>query len=106
MLFVLEWNKDVTTFEFLVESAAHDLHAPIVQINNRKYGDSRIRIPFDKAYLRDVVRVKGGDEDFYVVASVDFASLRSFQRDPSVGGYKPLPIGYVMSPFRKDGASF
>jgi hypothetical protein len=106
LLFVLEWNKDVTTFEFLVESAAHDLHAPIVQINNRKYGDSRIRIPFEESYLRDVVRVKGGDENFYVVSSIDFAALRRFQRDPLAGGYKPLPIGYVMSDYRKNSAAF
>lgn len=106
LLFVLEWNKDVTTFEFLVESAAHDLHAAVVQINNRQYGDSRIRVPFERAYLRDVVRVKGGDEDFYVVSTIDFAALRAFQRNPAEGGYKPVPIGYEMSAYRKGSKLF
>lgn len=106
-LFVLEWNPDVTTFEFLVESTAHDLHAAIVQVNNRQYGDSRIRLPLSDSFLRDVVRVKGGDEDFYVVSTLDFGALRSFQRTPTKGGpYKPLPIGYVMSKHRRDSGEF
>ncbi|MGY4515741.1 hypothetical protein ACVWWW_001309 [Lysobacter sp. HA18] len=106
-LFVLEWNKDLSTFEFLVESTAHDLHAAVVQVNNRAYGDSRIRMPFDKSWRRDVVQVKGGDEDFYVVASIDFGALRKYQRDQSVSDeYKPLPIGYIMSPRRRESSAF
>lgn len=106
-LFVLEWNKDLSTFEFLVESTAHDLHAAIVQVNNRAYGDSRIRMPFFDSWRRDVVQVKGGEEDFYVVASIDFGALRRYQRDQTVSNeYKPLPIGYVMSPARRASTVF
>lgn len=98
-LFVLEWNPDVDTFSYLVESASHDLHAPVIQVNNRKYGDSRIRAPFKNDYDRDVVRVKGGDKDFFVVASFDYMSLRKFQS--KLGGtdglYKPLPIGFKIT---------
>mgnify|MGYP003575598603 CR=1 FL=1 len=107
VLFVLEWNKDTGTFEFLVEAAAHDLHAAIVQVNNRQYGDSRIRLPFSQAFGRDVVRVKGGDADFYVVSTIDFGALRAFQRSPaSAVGFKPLPIGFVMSDYRKNSSVF
>lgn len=102
-LFVLEWNKDISTFEFLVESAAHDLHAAIVQVNNRAYGDSRIRMPFADSFRRDVVQVKGGDEDFFVVSSVDIGALRAFQRKLGFNSvFKPLPIGYKMSLIRRD----
>jgi len=101
-LFVLEWNKDVGTFEFLVEAAAHDLHAAIIQVNNRQFGDSRIRFPLAESFLRDIVRVKGGDEDFYVVSTLDFRGLREFQRNPAAKGkFKPLPIGFKMSEFRR-----
>ncbi|WP_157475122.1 RNA-directed DNA polymerase [Lysobacter sp. Root494] len=104
-LFVLEWNPDVDTFSYLVESASHDLHAPVVQINNREYGDSRIRAPYKVDYERDVVRIKGGDRDFFVVASFDHLALRDFQEHgTNAGKYKPLPIGYLMAPRRKRGA--
>lgn len=106
-LFVLEWNQDLSTFEFLVESSAHDLHAAVIQVNNRQYGDSRIRVPYSEGFRRDVVQVRGGDSDFYVTASIDFAELRAFQRGSGDGDlFKPLPIGYVMSSYRRLSKKF
>lgn len=106
-MFVLEWNPDVETFGFLVESTAHDLHGYVVQVNNRRFGDSRIRVPHKIDYARDVVRVKGGDADYFVVAAIDVNALRRFQRNPVHGRkapFKPLPIGFRMSQRRRLGA--
>ncbi len=111
-LFLLEWNRDINTFGFLVESAAHDIHTNIVQVNNRKYGDSRIRSPKNEPYERDNVRVKGGISDYYVIGEIDYKTLRKYQsehlntngdiEDSSLAKtYKPLPIGFKMSPKRK-----
>ncbi|HCK4322566.1 TPA: hypothetical protein N0J77_000262 [Pseudomonas aeruginosa] len=104
-LFVLEWNPDVKTFSFLVEGAAHDVHAFIVQVNNRLYGDSRVRAPYRVEHMRDSVRIKGGIEDYFVIAELDFNSLRKFQRKRNMNDkeavFKPTPIGFKMSPRRK-----
>ena len=109
-LFVVEWNPDINTFSYLVESASHDLHAYIVQANNREYGDSRIRGPFAKDFKRDVVRVRGGDTDYHVVAEIDIDALRKFQarfvpttyqRNKDKEIFKPLPIGFPKSSWRK-----
>ena len=113
-LFVVEWNKDIDTFGLLVESASHDLHAAIVQVNNRAYGDSRVRMPFALPYKRDVVKVKGGDADFFVSCTLDIGELRSFQSKPmrieqpkkpkkkvKEKVFKPTPIGFKVSDFRK-----
>jgi hypothetical protein len=101
-LFVLEWNPDTKTFASLVESTANDLHAFVIQTNNRRYGDSRIRSPANKDYERDVVQVKGGVSDYYVLGEIDYQLLRTEQRrkarNPS---FKPIPIGYKMSKYRK-----
>ena len=75
-LFALEWNSDLKTFSPLVESTANDLHAYVVQINNRSYGDSRIRSPSRLDYARDVVQVKGGASDYYVIGEIDYHALR------------------------------
>jgi len=103
-LFVVEWNQDLPTFGFLVESAAHDIHSFVVQANNRKYGDSRIRAPFSKEYLRDMVRVRGGVNDYYVIGKLNYLNLRKFQSvfppDPE-GEFKPYPIGFKLSDRRK-----
>lgn len=101
-LFVPEWNKDTETFNALVESAALDMHAYVVQCNDRQYGDSRIRVPSKDSWSRDVVRVKGGLEDYFVVGEIDVHGLRQFQsshRSPD-GPYKPTPDGFDINPRR------
>jgi hypothetical protein len=103
-LFALEWNQDTTSFSALVESAALDVHAFVVQVNNRRYGDSRVRSPRSQVFERDLVRVKGGDADYFVVATLSISELREFQRNggSSKGlGFKPVPIGYRMSNARR-----
>jgi hypothetical protein len=101
-VFALEWNPDTKTFASLVESTANDLHAFVIQANNRMYGDSRIRAPASQDYARDVVQVKGGISDYYVLGEIDYQQLRLEQRrkvkEPK---FKPKPIGYHMSKFRK-----
>lgn len=103
-LFVIEWNQDIETFGFLVEATAHDIHGYVVQVNNRRFGDSRVRVPRKIDYERDVVRVKGGISDYFVIAELEVNSLRKFQRKPKHGPnaqFKPLPIGYRMSERRR-----
>ena len=102
-LFVPEWNQDIETFNALVESAALDIPAFIVQCNDRQYGDSRIRAPFKSSWKRDLLRVKGGVSDYCVVGDLDISGLRQFQssfRSPS-GPFKPVPDGFRICPSRR-----
>ncbi|WP_349733612.1 RNA-directed DNA polymerase [Pseudomonas jessenii] len=105
-LMVLSWNQDLDTFSALVESAALDVHAYTILVNNRKYGDSRVRSPAKEGFLRDLARVRGGDNDFVVAVTLDVDGLRAFQsrakrwpekNDP----YKPVPEGFKISSARK-----
>jgi hypothetical protein len=101
-LFALEWNPDTKTFAPLVEATASDLHAFVIQVNNRTFGDSRIRAPARIDYSRDVVQVKGGSSDYYVVGDIDFVSLRDEQLQTNSGSlFKPAPIGFEMAERRK-----
>ncbi len=95
-LFVPEWNSDTDTFNALVESAALDIHAYIIQSNNRRYGDSRIRAPYKDRWKRDVLRVKGGNHDYCITGEIDLLALRKFQsshRSPNKE-FKPVPDGF------------
>lgn len=95
-LFVPEWNLDLETFNALVESAALDIHAYVIQSNNRLYGDSRIRVPAKESWARDVLRVKGGNHDYCITGELDIAALRQFQsshRSPAKP-FKPVPDGF------------
>lgn len=104
-LFVPEWNQDLETFVALVEASTHDLHAYVVQANNRLYGDSRIRAPYKQSFKRDVVRVRGGLHDYFVTDKIDIDALRDFQSQstPPDGDdvlFKPFPIGYKSARIR------
>ncbi len=102
-LFVPEWNPDTETFNALVESAALDIHAYIIQCNDRQYGDSRIRAPFKESWQRDLLRVKGGVTDYCVIGEIDVQALRQFQssyRSPTKP-FKPVPDGFEIEFGRK-----
>jgi len=102
-LFVPEWNQDTETFNALVESAALDMHAYIIQCNDRQYGDSRIRAPFKDSWQRDLLRVKGGITDYCVIGEIDVRALRQFQsshRSPAKP-FKPVPDGFEIDFSRK-----
>ncbi len=103
VLFALEWNQDTETFNSLVESAALDIHAYIIQCNDRQYGDSRIRAPFKESWQRDLLRVKGGVTDYCVIGKIDVQALRRFQsgyRSPTKP-FKPVPDGFEIDFSRK-----
>ena len=106
LLLVPASNRDLRSFEALVESAALDVHAYIGLVNDGSYGDTRVRVPARKQHERDVCRVRGGLNDYLVVAELDIAGLRRFQsRDLDWPGkadrFKPVPDGFEISPNRR-----
>lgn len=105
-LMVLSWNRDLDTFSALVEASALDIHAYTILVNNRKYGDSRVRSPAKDSFLRDMARLKGGKNDYCVTVEVDIQKLREFQsrekrwaneNDP----FKPVPEGFEIAKRRR-----
>jgi hypothetical protein len=103
---VLAWNQDLETFSALVESAALDVHACIALANNRKYGDSRVRVPAKELFKRDLCRVRGGLNDYMVVVEFNPMELRQFQsraknwsREDDL--FKPLPEGFQLDSRRR-----
>ncbi|GAA4139674.1 hypothetical protein GCM10022216_18010 [Sphingobacterium kyonggiense] len=105
-LFLLEWNQDLVYYNSLIEATSNDLHAFIVQVNNRCYGDTRLRGPYKDDHRRDVARVRGGEVDYFVIAKLETKSLREFQNyniSPTKNGskFKPVPTGFKLSTHRR-----
>ena len=71
-------NRDTNYFSSIVESTSRDLHTVIVQANTSKYGDSRITAPF-KTSLKDILKIKGGEEDVMIVGKIDWERLKKFR---------------------------
>jgi len=105
-LMVLAWNQDLDTFTSLIEAAALDVHAYTILVNNRKYGDSRVRAPSKESFRRDLARLRGGENDFCVTVELDIEKLRAFQsrtkRWPEeTDPFKPVPEGFGINNQRK-----
>ena len=105
-LMVLSWNQDLDTFSALIEASALDVHAYTILVNNRKYGDSRVRSPAKKTFDRDLARLRGGENDYCVTVHLDIEKLRAFQsratRWPTDSDpFKPVPEGFSVRKTRK-----
>ncbi|MDQ7250541.1 hypothetical protein [Dongia sedimenti] len=106
LLAVLSWNQDLETFSALVEAACLDVHAYVALVNNRAYGDSRVRAPRKDAHARDICRIRGGKNDHLVVVEINPTLLRAQQsrvrRWPKPNDrYKPAPEGFKISNGRR-----
>lgn len=105
-LVVPSWNQDLATFSALVKSAALDIHCYVALVNNRAYGDSRVRVPAKARHKRDLARLRGGINDYLVCVELDIDKLRRFQsrarrsaeeKDP----FKPVPEGFEIVHLRR-----
>jgi hypothetical protein len=93
------WNKDIHTYSSLVEATASDLHSYVICVNDRIYGDTRIRVPAKESWARDIIRISGGEEDQVMIGCLRIGELRREQTRMLKGlpsrEFKPLPTGYV-----------
>ncbi|MDK2789648.1 MAG: hypothetical protein PWP15_155 [Methanothermococcus sp.] len=94
----IEYNGDLNYFSSIVESISRDVHSYMIQVNNSKYGDSRITQP-SKTEIKDIVKIKGGDNATLIVGKIDIQSLRDFQHQSYSlqkmdKRFKPTPPNY------------
>ncbi|MCB1814040.1 MAG: hypothetical protein KDK04_20325 [Candidatus Competibacteraceae bacterium] len=92
-----EFNRDVSYFSNIVESASRDLHCYVIQVNDSRYGDSRVVSP-SKAEKMNPLRIKGGENLTFLTISLNLKALREHQRklyglQKDSANFKPTPPG-------------
>ena len=92
-----EFNRDVPYFSNIIESAARDLHCYVIQVNDSRFGDSRVVSP-SKSEKMNPLRIKGGENLTFVTMKLNLKSLRTHQRklyglQKDSDDYKPTPPG-------------
>ena len=92
-----EFNRDVNYFSNIVESASRDLHCYFIQVNDSRYGDSRVVSP-SKTEKMNPLRIKGGDNLTFLTMRLNLKTLRDHQRklyglQKESGDFKPTPPG-------------
>ncbi|MFL9485107.1 hypothetical protein ACI6Q2_20145 [Chitinophagaceae bacterium LWZ2-11] len=101
LLIASEWNRDTNYFSNIVESISRDLHAYFAQVNTSQFGDSRITQPA-KTEIKDILKLKGGENDTILTGKIDLDALREFQRKLYVTtkddkSFKPLPPDFNLN---------
>ena len=76
----VELNPDTTYFSNIIDSAARDLHAIIIQANSSRFGDSRVTGPYNRD-SKDVFKIKGGENDHVVIGTIEFSKLKDYQEN-------------------------
>ncbi|WP_047247490.1 RNA-directed DNA polymerase [Maribacter thermophilus] len=79
LLIASEYNQDVNYFSNIAESVSRDIHCYFVQVNTSDYGDSRITLP-KKTALKDIMRLKGGENHVVLTSKLNIKELREFQK--------------------------
>ena len=100
LLVGIEWNKDTPYFSNIIESTSRDLHSYVAQVNTSQFGDTRLTQPVETA-KKDILRLKGGDNDAVLTAEINLPELREFQRKKfsitnNTKEYKPLPPDFPL----------
>lgn len=100
LLVASEWNRDTNYFSNIVESISRDLHVYFAQVNTSQFGDSRITQP-SRTEIKDILKLKGGENDTILVGKIDLARLREFQRQLFIStkddkSFKPLPPDFKL----------
>lgn len=76
VLFVPVYNRDTTYFSNIISSFVRDASCFVAQANSNQYGDSRISGPYKTVGL-DIVKLKGGENNYFVIGEIDLNALRS-----------------------------
>ena len=100
----IEYNMDINYFSNIVGSISRDIHSYVIQVNNAKYGDSRITQPTSTQKL-DILKIKGGEDIVLMTAEINIKSLREFQKkdyhlQKEDGGFKPTPPEFLTKCFK------
>lgn len=95
-----QFNRDTNYFSNIIESASRDLHCYVIQVNDSRFGDSRIVSP-SKTEKMNPLKIKGGDNHTFLTMSLDLQSLRTHQRkkyglQKDSQQFKPTPPGFSM----------
>lgn len=75
ILYMPVFNRDTYYFSNIISSFVRDASCFVAQSNSNQYGDSRISGPYGRVFL-DVVKLKGGMNNYFVIGEVDLDSLR------------------------------
>lgn len=84
-LFVLAYNRDVTTFAHIAESLCRTLYCNVVVCNTGFFGSSAAMTPYARHYRRPVYRIQGQQLETSQIISLPVKAILEAQAGGSLG---------------------
>lgn len=93
-LVIAALNKDVRTFDAMVQALHYHMFQPVILANSGQYGGSTVQAPYRERYDKLVAHVHGAGQVAVSVFELDLAAFRSRQRGGTAKVLKAWPAGY------------
>lgn len=93
-LLISALNKDVPTFDTMVQSLNYHMFQPVVLANSGIYGGSTAQAPFSDRYERTIAHLHGKNQAAVSVFELDLNAFSSVITPPPARGKKSPPAGY------------
>lgn len=87
ILFAPEYNKDISYFSNIVESASRDIFCFVTQVNTSNFGDTKIIAPY-KSEVKCIVDIKGGERDSIHIGKLNLKEYWDYQNFEGTKEYK------------------
>ncbi|MEV7646884.1 RNA-directed DNA polymerase [Arthrobacter sp. NPDC089319] len=95
ILVVAALNKDVPTFDTMVQSLQYHMYQPVILANSGQFGGSTAQAPFMEHHARLISHVHGGGQAAINLFEIDALAFRSVKMQNPSRARKTAPAGFT-----------
>ena len=93
-LVIAALNKDVPTFDAMVQALHYHMFQPVILANSGQYGGSTVQAPYRERYDKLIAHAHGAGQVAVSVFELDLSAFKSRQRMGKTKALKAWPAGY------------
>jgi hypothetical protein len=94
-LVIAALNKDVPTFDGMVQALHYHMFQPVIMTNSGQYGGSTAQAPYRKNYDKVIAHVHGAGQVAVSVFELNLSDFKTAKSDKNDKALKTWPAGYA-----------
>lgn len=93
-LVIAALNKDVPTFDTMVQALNFHMFQPVVMTNSGQFGGSTAQVPYRERHDKVIAHVHGGGQVAVSIFELDLAAFKTRSRQRATKALKTWPAGF------------
>jgi hypothetical protein len=93
-LVIAALNRDVPTFDAMVQALNYHMFQPVVMTNCGEFGGSTAQVPYRERHQKVIAHVHGSEQIAVSVFELDLAAFKFEQKEQITQALKTWPAGY------------